>query len=542
MYTDGPDSRVSLALTEDGAQLLASHSAGGEATPLDLAQLKEMITSQGFGDLFLLGDALETLIRHGSAAADITLVIGERRNATCSITIAPDLLSAHLTITPAHGGTNITAEQIFAALQDQGITFGVKEETVHAAVTAKAVHNELIAVGIAPLAGEDTQFISLIREAKHAPGQCDDMAIIDYRSFDNIITVKEGDPLLRRLPPTEGIPGTTVQGKPLPALPGNDRPFSGQITGAATDEHDPDLLVATIAGQPFLLPDGVTVEPIITIKDVDLTTGNLDIEGSLTINGDVKPGMHVKATADILIEGMVEAGHIEAGGDVEIKGAIIGQGEPRGSGGSINPTAATVQVKGSLKALFVENAVITAGGSIVIQEFAMKSELHAGNSILVGEPGSNKGRIISSICRATAAIEATSIGSRAGAGTILEVGLDPTTHERFMVAKQTLHAREREREETTKALDYFRDNPSRATAEAITEKKKVLSRLQTEIQELSGQLRRLKKRFDLLENARITAEHQVFCGVKLSIGEKTLQLENDMPGATFTLGEDGIVF
>jgi uncharacterized protein len=111
-----------------------------------------------------------------------------------------------------------------------------------------------------------------------------------------------------------------------------------------------------------------------------------------------------------------------------------------------------------------------------------------------------------------------------------------------MVVKQTLHSKEREQLEASRAVEYYRDNPNRATTEDIKEKEFILRGLQTEIQELSGQLRRLKKRFNLLNNAEIKAVRQVFSGVKISIGEKTLLLENDLEGVTFTVGEQGIIY
>ena len=109
-------------------------------------------------------------------------------------------------------------------------------------------------------------------------------------------------------------------------------------------------------------------------------------------------------------------------------------------------------------------------------------------------------------------------------------------------AVKTMEEGEKELEETSKALEYFRDNPDRTTADAKQEKERALRRLQTEIQELTGQLRRLKKRFEQLESAGIKAERQVYCGVRIRIGEKTLLLDKDMEGLTFTLGEDGISF
>ncbi|MDD2336232.1 MAG: FapA family protein [Geobacteraceae bacterium] len=537
-----PDSGLSFYLDKDGVKLLVACKAGSARDPIDKDLAGQMLVSQGFADLFIYADALEKFIKQYSSESEFTLVLGELRDGDFSLDIDADLMGVHLTITPAYGGTPITEDQIYAALQKEGITFGIHDDTIQAAVAKGYARNKLIAEGVNPTQGDNAEFISLLREVKTSRLHSDDTEPIDYRNFGNIITVKQGDPLMRRLPPAAGTPGTNIRGCPVPAAMGEDSQFSPLISGTEIQKDDPDLLIAAISGQPFLVLNGVTVEPVITIKNVDLSTGNLDIEGSLTITGDVKPGMQVKATADIVIGGMVEAAHVEAGGDIEVKGPVIGQGHPRIDDEGLNPLAAMIQAEGSMKALFVENAVVCSGGDIIISEFVMNSELSAGKSILVGEPGSNKGRIISSVCRATARIEANTIGSWSGAGTVLKVGVDPTVHEKFTLAKQTMHSKERDREEASRALEYFRAHPDRSSADTIHEKENVLRCLQTEIQELTGQLRRLKKRCTLLDSAEIKAERQIFCGVRVSIGEKTLLLENDMEAVTFTMGEQGITF
>lgn len=538
----GPGSGLAFHLVKDGKQLQATYEAGNTREHLDKELAIALLGEEGFADLFFFPDALEKMLSSYNSGAGFTLILGERRDGTFSLEIDDERMSAHVTIIPAYGGNPVTAEQIYSKLQEEGICFGIRNETIDAAVAKGYARNKLIAEGIQPAHGDDAQFISLLPDAKNYRRYAEDLDIVDYRNFGNITTVKQGDPLMRRLPPTDGKDGTNILGLPVPAARGNDSDFSGMISGAEIHPDDPDLLISSIAGQPFLVKNGVTIEPVITIKNVDLSTGNLDIEGSLTISGDVQPGMKVKATADIVIEGMVEAAHIEAGGDIEVKGAVIGQGHPRIGAEDLNPVAATMQAGGSVKALFVENAVISAGSDISINEFVMNSELNASNSIVVGEPGSSKGRIISSLCRATARIEAITIGSWSGAGTVLEVGVDPAAHEKFMVVKQTLHSKEREQLEATMAVDYFRDNPNRATPEDIKEKELILRNLQTEIQELTGQLRRLKKKCTLLNNAEIKAVRQVFSGVKIRIGEKTLLLESDLEGVTFTAGEHGISY
>lgn len=69
----------------------------------------------------------------------------------------------------------------------------------------------------------------------------------------------------------------------------------------------------------------LAIESVYEIKeDVSLKTGNIDFNGTVIIRGDVPTGFSIKASGDILIDGLVEAAHIEAKGSVTIVKGIVG--------------------------------------------------------------------------------------------------------------------------------------------------------------------------------------------------------------------------
>jgi uncharacterized protein (DUF342 family) len=528
---------------EDGNALTAVFEPAVNMSPIDAAWVNQMVAAQGLADFFIFADAVDELVTKYNAASDsFTLTIGERRDGTFSIDIAPDLMSAFLTIIPPFGGQAVTSEQIYECLRETGIIYGIMDENIAESLAKGHVHNKLIAAGVHPIPGEDTQFLSLVAEAKERRPQLDEHDNVDYRNLGNILSVKPGDPLMRRLPPTEGKPGKNIHGFLISAPKGNDIPFQLELSGTAFDQNDHDLLVAAVCGQPILVPNGVIVEPIITLKNVDLSSGNLQVAGTLNITGDVKSGMNVKATGDIIIGGVVEAAQIEAGGDLEIKGGIIGQGDTGNNGDELNSATAVIQAKGSVKALYVENASVSAGVDIFVRELVMKSVLSAGDRIMVGEPGSGKGRIIGGVCRATTRIETGVAGSRASVITRLEVGVDPSIRERFASVTHLLAVKQKELEETGKSLAYIRGNTHRLDLNITKEKEKIFLCLQTEIQELLGQKRRLEKRMKLVENAGIRVERELYSGVRIRIGEHSLLIEEDMENVAFRMGEDGIVY
>jgi uncharacterized protein (DUF342 family) len=538
-----PGSGLSFQLVENGNILAAVFESVDNMAPIDADWVGQRLAERGFGRFFVFADALGELVRkYNAASGGFMLNIGERRDGTCSINVVPDLMAAHLTIVPPFGGEPVSREQIYEALREKGIVFGILDEKIAALVAEGDGRNTLVAVGAQPVPGEDTRFLSLVPEMRERCPQPDDSDTVDYRNLGDLISVKPCDPLMRRLPPTDGEPGRNIMGHPIPATRGNDVPFRRELNGTAFAPDDADLLIAAISGQPVLVPEGVIVEPVFTVKNVDLSSGNMNISGTLSISGDVKPGMKVKATGDIIVEGTVEAAHIEAGGDIEVKGGIIGQSEVRDGKGELSPATAFILADGSIRARFVENAYLSAANDILVQELAMKSEMNAGNRILVGEPGSSKGRIIGGICRATTQVAAVSVGSRAGINTSIEVGVDPSVQEKLTSVTRTLGIKEKELEETEKSLAFIRENPARVSPDAMKEKEKAIQRIQTEIQELAGQKRRLQKKTELADSAGIRVEHDVYSGVRVRIGGMTLLLQEDMYNTAFRMGENGITY
>ena len=80
-------------------------------------------------------------------------------------------------------------------------------------------------------------------------------------------------------------------------MPGHDDPYSVKLEGVEIDPTDPDLLKSKIDGCPTLLENGVRVEPVYTIRNVDLHSGNIDFLGTVIVTGGILSGMTVKAVS-----------------------------------------------------------------------------------------------------------------------------------------------------------------------------------------------------------------------------------------------------
>ena len=61
--------------------------------------------------------------------------------------------------------------------------------------------------------------------------------------------------------------------------------------------------------------------------DVDYSTGNIQFNGNVVINGTVPDGFEVKAEGDIVVMKIAESARLEAGRDIIIKGGVQGKGK-----------------------------------------------------------------------------------------------------------------------------------------------------------------------------------------------------------------------
>ncbi|GLI37524.1 DUF342 domain-containing protein [Geobacter hydrogenophilus] len=527
----------------DDRKLKAIYVPAAEKASVNLGFLRHALVAGGFADLFIYDHALVELIkRYNAATQEFVYDIGEQRDGTYIIRNTPDNIEAYLTLTRPYGGKPVRPEQLHQALKERGVIYGVLTDEIEAVMEAGEATDLLIARGIPPEQGTDAELVSLIPQARDRQPELQDNETVDYRDRGEISSVKAGDPLMRRIPPTPGKPGVNLMGKEVSAPPAKDLKFTPNLPGTAFAPDDPDLLIATIDGQPVLVANGVMIEPVIKVKTVDLSTGNISFKGSIDISGDIIPGMTVRATGDISVGGVVEGATLEAEGDIVVRGGIIGPGENRDPKGKSGQERALIRAKGNIEALFVENAHVEAGGMIQIAGFAMQSNLVAGTQVVVGQEGTTKGHIIGGSCQAVSRIQAVTLGSHAGVHTAVSVGVNPHVKEKLSTVKLKIAEAERELDELTKRLDYFASTPLKGTPEQINETRHAKEKLATALSELKGEKKRLEKRLEQAADALIRVERAVLSGVVISIGTKTLEVKDDMEGGiTFRLEDDAIV-
>jgi uncharacterized protein (DUF342 family) len=516
-----PTDALKFKLSDDG-KLLAEFEGGESKQPLDEEMINEALARQGFADLFLYKNSLSHLVQqYNNPNEGFVLEIGERRDGGFTLKIADDKMTASLTIIPPCGGEPVTLVQIQRALREKGVVSGIMINEIEAAIKTGNTSDLIVAMGLPPVKGTDARFQSLIPEIRERKPQINERGIADYRNLGQLIVVNPGDPLMCRTPPTRGKKGRDITGKILMPQPGQDTPFASGLKGVEFDqneESDPDnnsLLLAAITGQPKLVLNGVIVESTINFPKVDISTGNINFTGTIHVKGDVTEGMKIHASVDIFVDGTVEAAEIEAGGNIVIKGGVIGHTEHGGEPGTFN---ARIISQGSISVRFAENTSMEAGEDIIIEKFSMHNHLTSLHRILVGKHTGKNGRIIGGLTCASDQIRAGVIGSDAGFITKVNAGVNPYLQAKLDKLTLGIDANERELEDIKKIVSFILAHPEKdkngLLSKALHTKDKIeadSARLHTEQSSaLAGMI--------LAEHAQIIVEEGIHCGTEIRIG------------------------
>lgn len=406
-----------LATVDDVYQALSDTQFKGNIL---FEKIEEIITSQTYPNQELIGQFPIPKIK---------------------VIVSRDKLQAFLTIeqTPASPYMT-TAEDISKVLQNAQVEFGILTEKIEQIVAEKQYPVEaVIAQGKAAQPGQDGNIEYLFSRAQ--VGRAKEIGYrVDYHDLNLVENVTAEQVLARQQPAVEGIPGKTVLGKTI-NVPKVKKVRLPVGKGTKISDTNPLELVAEVDGFVRLDQksfDQVVVEQEFQVHtDVDLSTGNLDIEGSVRIAHDVKEGFTVKATGDIIVNGSVEGCTLHAGGMIEIKGGIIG-GKQR----------ARAQAGEDIIVKFADNADISAQGIISIADEVLNCNLQTEETIIVGERGKSMGAIIGGQAIAGSEIRAVTVGTSAGTPTRLRVGERPS----LLARRQNM---ERELRQHTIELEQF---------------------------------------------------------------------------------------
>lgn len=517
-----------ISFNEADGQILLLSRPEPERQPVDNAALHALLLQEGYGECLLIEEAIASAVgRCNTQTEPFGLLVARRIDATVTVQVAADEMSADVTITPPKGGKRAGKEDVLLALATAGVMFGIDEGAVGQACNLGLCDRFVVAKGIPCENGRDSSFEELIPKTVDREPKLDENGLIDYREHGSIAVVPAGAPLLRKIPATPGVDGHTVRGRVLAARPGHDERFAAQLLGAAVSATDPNLLVALVSGQPVRVKGGVMVEPILVVDDVNMRTGNIHFDGTVHVKGEVVQGMKVTASGDIRVDEMVDGGQLEAGGSIVVAGGVIAH--------------AKLRAGGSVSVRFAEAVEIQAGTVIMIKDMALECELRALNQILIGTESPSRGRLIGGSATAMLLLTTPILGSAKGGITTVVMGANPELLQKYAALQERI-AKEKEVEENLEKI--IKQLTSTGDPKGLLERVKASRQQAMAVWGKSLEERvELEKEIDLARTAKVTVGVGVTGSVNLSFCGVMTRLRRDFNAGTFSIdAEDHILF
>lgn len=269
----------------------------------------------------------------------------------------------------------------------------------------------------------------------------------------------------------------------------------------------------------------LSVHNVIEIDKVDLSTGNIDVNGTVVIKENVTPGFKIRSEGDIIVNGNIENAHIEALGNLIVSGGIIGGHESK------------INISGNIYSSFIRNAKVTVKGDIIVNQL-INAHISCNNRVIAL---SGKGTIIGGGISAQNGVHARIIGSASETPTVITVGRDLKND---IIYKDIIGNIKINKEEINKVRallgnDYFK-NP-KAFLERISPDKrdvvrgflKKITKLIQETSALETQKQEMSTIFEKLSHSTVSSLDGFYSGVTIYISNMKKYIDKKISGTEF---------
>lgn len=442
----------------------------------------------------------------------------------CKIEISPD----NMTVTarfyaPADGGELMTKEEFLNDLAHKKIVFGIDEETIEEFFNNRQYcTNIVVAKGKEPRQGSDAKIEYFFNvDLKVKPTLKDDGSV-DFFNLNTINHCNKDDLLARLIPEDVGEAGSDVLGEKI--KPRDVRRAYLKFGKNIRLGEEGLEIYSEVNGHVTLVDDKVFVADVFEVENVDNSTGNIEYEGSVQINGNVCENFSVKSKGNVEIRGVVEGAYVEAGGDIIIARGMNGMGK------------GTLKAGGNIVSKFLENVKSATADGYISTESILHSTVMARTEVTVD---GRRGFITGGKVCAGNMIKVKTLGSSMGADTIVEVGTDPGIKVRY----QELQKSVMEINKILRSIQPIIDAGNQKIAKGIRmepdQLKYVLSLMKlrdaknAQLQKESEEMNEIQVELGLMANGQVVVTGEVFPGTKIVIGDTSMVVKSSVQYCRF---------
>ena len=437
---------------------------------------------------------------------------------TYRLTIREDgMLALARFVPPSEGGSRLSYEDFLRDLRFKEITYNIQEEALREHFESEGLFccDLEVAKGTEPVQGKDAQLEYCFNTDNHRRPTQNADGSVDYFHLTTINQCKKGDVLARIIPEDLGESGYDIYGKEI-----KPREVKRQYLKFGRNillSEDKNTITSMVDGHVSLVDGKVFVQDVYQVESVDVSTGNIEYEGSIEISRDVAANFEVKAGGNVIVNGLVEGAKITAGGNIIIAKGMNGAGK------------GYLKAGGDVVVKFLENVRVVAGGYLHT-EAILHSKVSVGGEVTVE---GRKGIIVGGYVQAGTKITAKTIGATMGSSTILEVGVNPLIKTQYTNLQKSLEDAEKTVKDAEAILANFKEKLKKGAQinESQLKYMKSVAALVDEkndaYKSLQGQMERLRTLMEIQKHAEVVVMDQIHPGTTILIGESTRTIQND---------------
>ena len=450
---------------------------------------------------------------------------------TYTLNVSKDCMIATVRfIPPSEGGKRLTMDKFLKEVAQQKIVYGIKKEALQEHFASEGIFctDLLVARGEKPDQGEDARIeYSFNTDKNKRPAHLED-GRVDYYNLTTINQCHKGDVLATIIPERYGEAGHDIYGGLI--KPRDVKKETLKFGKNITLSEDKLTITSDVDGHVVLLDGKVVVSSVYKVKDVDLSTGNIDYDGSIEISGSVTANMEVKAGGNVVINGGVESARVIAGGNIIIAKGMNGMGK------------GYLRAGGNIMVKFLENVRVVTGGYLE-SEAIMHCVVTAGTDVRVD---GRRGIILGGLVQAANSITVKTVGGSMSTATTLEVGVDPLIKSQYDRAQKTAEESKKTVDAAQVVFDNFKEKQRKGFKYNESQLRYMRSVVSL-IQEKSAELEKLNSRIEELQammanrqQGEVIINEQAYPNTTIVIRNVAKTLQNDYRYCKF-VKEDGEV-
>lgn len=437
--------------------------------------------------------------------------------------IAEDLMTAIIRfVAPSEGGRLLTLDELVKDLRFRKIMFGIQIQNLQEFLANREYCKDIVvAKGKDVIQGKDAYIEYAFNTDIHIRPTIREDGSVDFFNLNTISHCRKGQVLARIIPEVRGQSGRNIMGAEIE--PREVKPTLFHFGRNIEVSEDNLSLISMVDGHVTLVDDKVFVSDIYEVENVDNSTGNIEFEGSVQINGNVISNFIVNARGNVIVNGVVEGATIIAGGDIVIARGMNGMGKGK------------LEAGGNIIAKFLENVEAGAGGYIQTESI-LHSNVSAEKYI---EVDGKHGFITGGHVIAAEKLGVKTLGSEMGASTIVEVGVNPKMKEEYLQLQKNVAETQKILSSTRSIMASYADKRAKGVQlnnEQLEYLKSVIlldNNKKKELEKDQKRVEEIQEKLGIQNQAYVEVRGQVFPGTKIIIGELSMVVQNSNRSCRF---------